>query len=236
MSNSLLTADIAGDTIIENQPATNERSKLMWKAYNNETWSIKNLGDQKMIRTENPILYQICMVENISRSKLNLIDDLKVRIDPRTQRVDRLNSTKHGDARDYAKKKNSSEDTSLITAMDVESDMPPLEGNDGNGANKTVYKLTLQDKSGAMFYAMNLKPMSMLKNDGAACMLGAKLVILPGAFFNRGVFLLDDKTATFMGGVVKKWNDGRDNKTCEYLEARLADQVSPGVRKRRAVD
>lgn len=230
MSNNLLIADITQPVNISpSNSSTNERVKLMTDAYNNPVWSDRDIGDQKMVKVQEPLLFQVCMVENIWRSKLSQLDDLKVRIDPRNQRIDRLSTSKKAPNAAQAGRTSGNQ---LITAMDVDSDVPADLTQ--SAPDKSMFKLTLQDKSGAMYFAINLSPLNFLKNDGNSCILGSKAVILPGAVFNRGAFLLRDNNVVFMGGIIKQWNDGRDYKLIEYLESELQSQgLSAQSRKRK---
>lgn len=200
----------------------------MIESYKNDTWSNNDIGNQSMVVVSKPLLFQICMIEDVSRSKLSQLDDINSRLDPKNQRVDRLNASRNVPGQN-AQNRNS--DTHLVTAIDIDSDMPMNTSQ--VSPEQHVFKLTIQDKAGCMFYAVNLSPLNFLKNDGVSCMLGSKAVILPGALFNRGVFLLQETTVTFMGGMIKSWNDGRDHKLCQYIEAKLEDQIPPSSRKRK---
>ena len=168
------------------------------------------------------------MVENISKPKLSQLDDLKVRINPKNQRIDRLSTSRQAPSGTKPASKNQ-----LIVAVDVEADSSANLMQ--NSVEKSVFKLTLQDKSGAMYFAVNLCPLNFLKNDGSSCILGSKAVILPGAIFNRGMFLLQENTVTFMGGIIKSWNDGRDYKLVDYLESELERQGTTPLSRKRQV-
>ncbi|SCV03295.1 LAME_0H09274g1_1 [Lachancea meyersii CBS 8951] len=224
MSSGILTADITqGPFSVAANTTQNERTRLMNDALANAVWSAHNTGDQRLVTVNQPLLFQICMVENIGRSKASQLDTLRSRIDPRTQRVDRVGASK------------TPTDRRLVTSVDVETDV----STDSNlqGPDKSVFKLTLQDRSGAMYFAINVSPLNFLKNDGSSCVLGSKLVILPGAVFSRGMFLLRDSCVMFMGGMIQSWNRGRDHKMCAYLEAQLdlaKPKGSSASRKRKA--
>ncbi|SCU95452.1 LANO_0E10396g1_1 [Lachancea nothofagi CBS 11611] len=233
MSSAILTADITQCLdLVPSNAAGNDRMRLMNEALTNAVWSPQNIGDQKLVTVQKPLLFQVCMVENIGKSKLSQLDDLKMRIDPKTQRIDRVSTSKNGPGTTDG---NTDSGRQLITTMDIEADVPAdLEPTPVPVRDKSVFKLTLQDKSGAMYFAINLSSLNFLKNDGNSCILGSKLVILPGAVFNRGMFTLRDSTVTFMGGMIQSWNRGRDYKLCEYLEAQLDPQNVATTRKRKA--
>ncbi|CEP61981.1 Rmi1p LALA0_S04e05028g [Lachancea lanzarotensis] len=221
MSSRILTADITqGPFSIASNAAQNERTRLIDDALASAVWSPQGIEDQRLITVQRPLLFQVCMVENIGRSKASQLDVIRSRMDPRTQRVDRVST---------------SADRHLVTAVDVDTDAPV--DTELTGADKSTFKLTLQDKTGAMYFAINMSPLNFLKNDGSSCVLGSKLVVLPGAVFSRGVFLLRDSSVTFMGGMIQSWNRGRDQKMCTYLEAHLEVSKaaeSSSSRKRKA--
>lgn len=227
MSNPLLPVDITQALDLPPTESVNDRTKQMFEAYRNPAWPNHQTVDQSMAKVSNALLFQIVMVENISKSKLSQLDDIKAKIDPKSQKADRLNTSKNG-----TRGQQSTGNNRFIAVMDMESDRPADANNSSNSFEKTVFKLTLQDKAGSLFYAINLSPLYFLKNDGSACMLGSKIILLPGAIFNRGVFLLTESTVLFMGGMVKQWNDGRDRKMCQYLEAKL-ERDKPVSRKRK---
>lgn len=132
----------------------------------------------------------------------------------------------------------------VITQVDMEDDGNVAdnncakENNSNNNSsaakNKAVFKLTLQSKSGDVFFAINSTPISW-----SSCMLGSKIVILPGTVFNRGVFILKDSQVIFLGGINRVWNENRDQKFCDYLESKLQRDkqlVNGGSKKRKAND
>ncbi|SCU85183.1 LADA_0D06128g1_1 [Lachancea dasiensis] len=237
MSNAILTADItqisASQMGVSGLGAGNERMRLMYEALANPVWSPANVAEQKLATVQKPLLFQVCMVENVGRSKLSQLEDLSHRMDPKTQRTDRLSTSKKGLAsEDGSGNAKTMSNRQLITSVDVDTDSPtylvPQTGE------KSIYKLTLQDKSGAMYFAINLSPMNFLKNDGSSCILGSKIVVLPGTIFNRGMFMLRDSSLKFMGGMIQSWNRGRDYKLCEYLAAQLESRTGlTATRKRK---
>ncbi|SCU88319.1 LAFA_0E11980g1_1 [Lachancea sp. 'fantastica'] len=219
MSSGILTADITqGPFPVAPNAAQNERTRLINDALSSDAWSSQCIEEQRLVTVQQPLLFQVCMIENIGRPKAGQLDVLRSRIDPRTQRVDRVST---------------STDRHLVTAVDVDTDAPVDLQSQGTG--RSTFKLTLQDKTGAMYFAINMSPLNFLKNDGSSCVLGSKLVVLPGTIFSRGVFLLRDSTVTFMGGMIQTWNRGRDQKMCAYLEAHLeaSDRVETGPSRKR---
>lgn len=197
----------------------NSRDSLVLKSYESEPWLSQNSSsvvDQKLCVVDRDLLFQILMVENISRSKLNQIDDIKAKLDPKYQKVDRLKTGK---------------EKIVINQVNLDNENIDTDSN-GNGnfiqsPNKVVFKLTLQDKSGAIFYAINSTHLPWFN----VCMLGSKIVIKTGTQFCRGVFILKDSCCVFLGGINRIWNENRESKLCNYLDAKLQrDNNGDGTR------
>ncbi|CAI4806844.1 BPK_HP2_G0053160.mRNA.1.CDS.1 [Saccharomyces cerevisiae] len=237
---SILSQDITDDITPPAYSATlGSREQIVFRAYQNEPWlagTASNLIlDKKLVIVDRELLFQVLMVENITKSKLTQIDDIKTKLDPKKQKVDRLRSGAQG---------NGAKKYEVITQVDMEDDGNVAdnncakENNSNNNSsaakNKAVFKLTLQSKSGDVFFAINSTPISW-----SSCMLGSKIVILPGTVFNRGVFILKDSQVIFLGGINRVWNENRDQKFCDYLESKLKRDkqlVNGGSKKRKAND
>lgn len=209
----ILPNDITTITSLGSFKATpGTRENTIYQALCNVPW-LDGLGraqiiETKMLAVDRDLLFQIMMVENISKSKVTQIDDMKTTIDPRNQRVDRLhNSNPNGPSKKYK----------VINEVNIEEDdgNGSTESNGVIGGEKVIYKLTLQSRSGQIFYAINLKPISW-----PLAVLGSKIVIKKGTKFSRGMFLLAEDNAIFVGGMVKKWNEDKDLKILEYLETK----------------
>ncbi|QLQ81907.1 hypothetical protein HG537_0G01610 [Torulaspora globosa] len=195
------------------------RDSLVLKAFRNDVWLPNTTGiEQKYCLVSRELLFQILMVEDISKSKLSQIDDITTRLNPKYQRIDRLNNGR---------------EKVVINQVNVETEETNID-NSCQSNKKSVYRLTLQDKSGAIFYAINTTNLPWL----FVCMLGSKLIINTGTQFIRGVFLLNDTNCIFLGGVNQIWNENRELKLQEYLEAKLRrdseSRVSSNSKKRKA--
>ncbi|AAS53829.1 AFR458Cp [Eremothecium gossypii ATCC 10895] len=184
---------------------------LLKEAYQSAVWGGEGREQQRCQAVNRKLLFQVCMVENVSRSRLAQVDEYHVRLAPRKQMVDRVGAGKE-----------------LVSSVDVDSDSNQPAADERQAP--AVYKLTLQDKSGGLFYAMNVEAIGALKT----VMLGAKLVILPGAVFNRGIFLLTASTVRLLFGLIPSWNGGKEHKVCAYLECLLEEErVATGSGKRK---
>lgn len=207
---------------INDRSTLSSRDLKILEAFENEPWHLgpPALVDQKFTRLNRDLLFQIVMVENTSKSKLNQVDDIRAKLDPNLQRVDRLKTTR---------------DRVVINQVDIDKDESTSD-NAGMAAynqSKAVFKLVLQDRKGSLFYAINSSPLPWLQ----VCMLGSKVIIKKGSTFNRGVFVLQEPNVLFLGGINRAWNENRDGKLCEYLERKLlrdAEDVKlNGSRKRK---
>lgn len=178
------------------------RDSLVLRAFRNDVWLPNTTAaEQKHCLVSRELLFQILMVEDISKSKLSQIEDITTRLNPKYQRIDRLSSGK---------------EKVVINQVNVETEETNIEAS-SQSSKKTVYRLTLQDKSGAILYALNTTNLPWL----SVCMLGSKLIINKGTQFIRGVFLLNDANCIFLGGVNQTWNENRELKLQDYLEAKL---------------
>lgn len=186
------------------------RDLIVAKALANEPWhpdeTSATLVNQKLCRVDRDLLFQVLMVENTSKSKLSQVDELNTKLDPKSQKVDRLKTGK---------------DKVVINQVNVDSEEAPTDvdnqANRSMAQSKAVFKLMLQDRSGSLFYAINSTPLPWLN----ACMLGSKILIKQGTLFNRGVFILQESHVMFLGGINRAWNENREAKLCEYLEVKL---------------
>ncbi|CCF59568.1 hypothetical protein KAFR_0H01580 [Kazachstania africana CBS 2517] len=203
---------------------TSAREASVFKAYQNDPWlhgTAQNVIDQKMLEVDRDLLFQILMIENVSKSKQTQYDDLKAKIDPKNQKVDRLKDSNVKGPKRYQ----------MVTQVNMEDDN--LSQRNNNVLNdKSVFKLAIQSKAGDIFFAVNTTPLPW-----SSCMLGSKITIKPGTIFNRGMFILKESNVTFLGGINRTWNENKDYKMCDYFEAKL-DQykstINNNTRKRRA--
>ncbi|EGA60320.1 Rmi1p [Saccharomyces cerevisiae FostersO] len=159
---SILSQDITDDITPPAYSATlGSREQIVFRAYQNEPWlagTASNLIlDKKLVIVDRELLFQVLMVENITKSKLTQIDDIKTKLDPKKQKVDRLRSGAQG---------NGAKKYEVITQVDMEDDGNVAdnncakENNSNNNSsaakNKAVFKLTLQSKSGDVFFCYQL--------------------------------------------------------------------------------
>ena len=199
MTTDLRKADLTTVTIVTDDP-----NSLITIAFHNETWPTDKMFEQKQVTVNNPLLFQICMIENISRSKLNQTDELQILIDPRKQKVDRLSTSR--DRQQLISEVNVDEDNN--NEMGTDSSIDPGSNHstkDVGNLNQHIYKLTLQDRKGNLFFAINLDSVPGLKT----CLLGSKIIILPGSQFSRGMFSFTNNTVKLMYGLISQWNEDK---------------------------
>lgn len=210
----ILPNDITKITNFEFTGARGSREETVFTALRNEPWldnvDTPQILDKKMLTTDRDLLFQVMMIENISKSKLSQVDDMKSNIDPKNQRVDRLKTSANIPNKSYK----------VINEVNIEDDeIANSDMTNSFAAQKVVYKLTIQSRSGKIFFALNLKPIQW-----ASSALGAKIVIRKGALFNRGMFILKDIDVMFLGGMIRSWNEDKDLKVMDYLETKANDE------------
>lgn len=218
MSIDLRKADLTTVSSYNHDP-----DSLLTTAFRNETWPSNDLFNQKLKVVERPILFQICMIENISRSKLSQIEEYQVLSDPKKQKVDRLRTSRERQELISEVRMDDEDDEGvMVNAEQINSTAPKGGGSgpagDVGNVDQHVYKLILQDRLGNMFFAINLDSIPGLKT----CMLGSKIILLPGSRFSRGMFTFTNKTVKLMYGLISTWNEQRLQKLTAYLENELA--------------
>lgn len=215
MTSDLRKADITTVTRVLEDP-----NSLLVQAFNSEPWPAKDVFEQKLKILDRPLLFQVCMIDNVSRSKLTQVDELQVMIDPRRQKVDRLSTSR--DRQELISEVNIDEDddNNGVTSSNANNNQTTSAAKETGNLNQHVYKLTLQDKNGNLFYAINLESIPGLKT----CFFGSKLILLPGAVFNRGMFTFTNSTVKLMYGLIQQWNEGKLQKVSDYLQNELNAQ------------
>ncbi|CDO93812.1 unnamed protein product [Kluyveromyces dobzhanskii CBS 2104] len=212
MTTDLRTVDITTVTSVSEDP-----DSLIVKAFHSETWSTEDVFQQRLRPVDRPLLFQVCMIENISRSKLAQVDELQVVIDPRRQKVDRISTSR--DRQQLISEVNVEDDGDEQNGV-ANTDSSYTNNKDAGNLNQHVYRLILQDRNGNLFYAINLDSIPALKT----CFLGSKLILLPGSRFNRGMFTFTNSTVKLMYGLIQQWNDGKLQKVTDYLQHELKAQ------------
>ncbi|KAH3902130.1 Rmi1p SCDLUD_001943 [Saccharomycodes ludwigii] len=226
-----LSVDITSNFTI---PSTykNERETQFFETYKAPSFSVSlfsttnnnnnsNVLDAQMKIIDEPYLFQIILIEDINKPLLQQFDDLSTEIDPKKQKVDRISTSSNPNNKE---KKNN-----LVTSINVDVDVDNNNNNNHSDSdiNNKIYKLTIQDKSGKMYFAFNIDYIPFCKNmlnpllSPKPRLLGTKIIILPGAIFNRGVFILNNANVKFLGGAIKEWNHNIEGKMIYYWKAKL---------------
>ncbi|CAB4255159.1 similar to Saccharomyces cerevisiae YPL024W RMI1 Subunit of the RecQ (Sgs1p) - Topo III (Top3p) complex [Maudiozyma barnettii] len=213
----------------------------LYDTFENEPWlpnSSKDSTQMKMIKTDSDLLFQVLMIENISKSKQSQLDDLSTKFDPKNQRVDTLRQSKGPKKFDIVNQVDLDKDDNATTSNNSNNTTStiPLKSSSDLQSRKTVYKITLQTKKSDIFFAINTYPIHWDN-----CCAGAKLIIKKGTIFNRGVFYLKEELTAMCFGSVHSWVEQQDLKKYSYLEGKLSrdndgfKDVSTS-RKRKAID
>ncbi|GMM57641.1 Rmi1 protein [Maudiozyma humilis] len=154
----------------------------------------------KLCRADRDLLFQVLMVENVSRAKQAQLESLRAKIDPRHHRVDTLRQSKAPRTFD------------MVSHIDMDG-----EDTASDASPRTdVFKLTLQTRSGDIFFAINTEPLGW-----GSCRWGAKIVVRKGAIFSRGVFCLTPANTVMCSGSMPAWNVGHEHRMVMYLEGKL---------------
>ncbi|QLG71814.1 hypothetical protein HG535_0C01630 [Zygotorulaspora mrakii] len=205
----ILSEDITALSSLD-RSALSSRDSTLLRALDRDTWlSDKDCIQQPFTTLPNDCLFQILMIENISQSKMSQLDDIDNKLDPAKQRVDRLQNSRV-----------------VIHEVNMDNDDSVTKEKYGS---KDVFKLTLQDKSGKFFYAINYNIIPWIN----VCMIGSKLIIKSGTSFNRGVFIVKDTDCSFLGGTNRIWNENRESKLYNYLDSKLKRDCNNNVNGRK---
>lgn len=162
--------------------------------------------------TNDETLFQIISLENCSRSAADQLDELLANEEVGGVGADRL---RFGNNR-------------VVRQMDVEDDngngQEPVVTSSINNAT-SLFKLTLQDGEGALFYAIELDKLNFLSSKntkhGFPIPLGAKLLVKKGVEVSHNCLLLKPQDVSYLGGVVTEWNVDLVKKHIQHLRERL---------------
>lgn len=221
---NFLTADIA---LSSSEDIEYDNPQALAASNNTIPVAIQNRKSQVLI---GPILVQLILVVDITRSKLSLLDAIKA--DPNfpqssnnnvfegQQRVARraivrLPGSSTGNNLDENDDEDNVNNTSNIS--------PSTENGVVTTAFKTPakasHKIILQDTNGFLVYGIELQKLSFLS---MTTPLGSKL-ILNRVKFSRGVALLDPSNTTFLGGQVLHLVESTKQQLIAFLKQELED-------------
>lgn len=192
---------------------SSSRDRMIIAAYQNIPWALEsntsntsNTSQVNILTTDRDLLFQILMVENISKSKQSQIDDINAKLNPKNQRVDRLNASKL-----------KRQPQTVISHIDMDNDNTDLPSSLMQSSQNDMFKFTIQGKNSTIFSAITTYPIKW-----GNCALGAKIIIKKGTLFNKNIFILRNQSnSTFLGGINRIWNENRDLKLNDYLSQKL---------------
>lgn len=167
--------------------------------------SIPSIYDgSKIMVAPGPILVQILVVIDISKSKYSIIEALKdIKPTSLTQHAEYL--------------KNGSNPESIIRLQELVGDDDDLEKKSKDpfkSGYNSIHKLLLQDSKGNLFYAIEQKRMNFIN---MYMPLGGKL-ILTNVLFQHGVALLKEDNAYYLGGKIDVLDMRSKEVLIKYLE------------------
>lgn len=227
---SIISQDITSEIELPSQKDDlSQRDLMLLNAYESAPWNESDISDKSITTVDRDLLFQILMVENISRSKQSQLDDINTKLDPKTQRVDRLNASK------VNLKRQKPEFISQVDLDREDSSSLSSSNNTLTSNEKDMFRFTIQGRNGLVFFAINTFQIKWWN-----CALGAKIIIKKGAVFNKNIFILRNNTnVVFLGGINRIWNENRTLKLKDYLIAKLNRDrtnatTTSSLRKRKA--
>lgn len=180
------------------------REQLIVLAYNNQPWSQTDYQDGKLIRINRYLLFQILIIENVSSSKQQQLDNLQIKFDPKSIRMDTLKNSKLPNK------------PKLISQINLDDDNN-TDNSNNNSNNFNTFKLTIQGTNGDIFHAINKDNLPW-----NSCSLGAKIILKKGTIFiNDDTFMFTKDQIIFLGGLIKDWNQDKDLKMIDLLKYKL---------------
>lgn len=223
---NFLTADI-GSASHSAEEIEYDSPQVLAAARNTIPAAIHNRKSQVLI---GPILVQVVLVIDITRSKLSLLDAIKADPNfPQGSNTNVFEGSQRVARRDIVRLPGSS-----VSNDGDEDDHEDNTNNTNNNNNnevsengvptttfktpaKAIHKLILQDTNGMLVYAIELQKLNFLS---MTTPLGSKL-ILNRVKFSRGVALLDPSNTTFLGGHIPHLVESTKQQLITYLKQDL---------------
>ncbi|ODV82450.1 uncharacterized protein CANTADRAFT_44223 [Suhomyces tanzawaensis NRRL Y-17324] len=179
------------------------------------TFNCKDVGKKAL---EKPVLFHIIHVSNISKSRLNQLDEWKEFDNPNNVAVDRLTKSRKIRTDNY-----------IIREVNMEEDAPSATSNQ---TGFDTYKLLLRDSANNYCYGYEFKgPLPFLRTGSLGTPLGVplggRLVVKKGTLVQNGVLLLTRQGCDYLGvdsndtELINQLNDGVVQKYIAMLEAEL---------------
>ncbi|KAH3672903.1 hypothetical protein WICMUC_003990 [Wickerhamomyces mucosus] len=177
----------------------------------------KHTVDRNASKIIHETLFQIVGVTNISLSKSSQIDEIMSMLDSSSVGADRLKYSKNKIVRNV----NVEEDNDSSTTAMANNDQ---NDNSGISCANCYFKLTLQDSSGNLIYAVEIEKLPFLSSQvfksGLPIHLGSKLLI-KGASIVEGVIFLMQDNVEFLSGLVPEWNKDFAKRHLVFLQNEL---------------
>lgn len=165
-----------------------------------------NFSNRKTFEEPGPILVQIVLVVDISKSIYSIKEALK-EVEGTSLRTHNVNKVVSGIP-------------SIVRLQEIGED-ETAESEKKNGkepvlepGSNSIHKLILQDAIGNSFYALEQKRLGYI---GMKMPLGSKL-LLKGMRFQRGVAMLNEDNVEYLGGRVKELDENSKEVLKMYLE------------------
>ncbi|KAH3682710.1 hypothetical protein WICPIJ_006316 [Wickerhamomyces pijperi] len=175
-------------------------------------------------------LFQVVWVENISMSKAVILDELKVLNGGSENSGVGADRLRFGNKRATSGAQPNPADRVIrdvvIDDEDQQQDGGNKDhhqvGNSGIQSSKCFYKLTLQDSQKNLIYAIEMEKLPFLSGavslTGWPIHLGSKLLLKEGTDIIKGVIMLRRNDVEFIGGSVRDWNTGLEERIIKIME------------------
>ncbi|CAK9439334.1 uncharacterized protein LODBEIA_P35060 [Lodderomyces beijingensis] len=176
-----------------------------------------NYADTPSAPLGHAVLFHVMWVENISRSRLNQLDEWREHVDPNNASADRLKKNK----------------VIREVNMDDQDSSGPPEGS------CIVYKLLLRDNANNFTYAYEQEPLPFLRRETTGTpmpiKLGGRILVKQGTQILRGALLLNHKNCEYKGihpgdgGLVATLNEGVAARAIDLLSSSMTSTVASTV-------
>lgn len=223
------------------------REQLVVLAYNNQAWSQIDYQGGKLVRINRDLIFQILIIENVSISKQQQLDNLQIKFDPKSIRMDTLKNSKlptrpklisqinvddDNDNDDFNSNIANGSSSSSSNEYSSTGNTNQMSGyaSKFNGNSVSTFKLTIQGTNGDIFNAINKDSLPW-----NSCSLGAKIILKKGTIFiNDNTFMFTKDQIIFLGGLIKDWNQDKDCKMLDLLKYKLDrdHEVNKGKRNK----
>lgn len=183
-------------------------------------FNLRNFLNTPETTTQVPILFYVIHIHNISKSRLNQLDEWRVYEDPNSVAVDRISKA--------------AKPTRVINQVDMGDQSNPTKVSvpSTSWSSNDVYRLTLKDNFDNYCYAYEYNDqLAFIRQQTGSGIplnipLGGRLIVNKGAVVMNGVLMLKNSNCQYLGigddkELSKELNSGLVGKYIEVLTKEL---------------